>query len=53
MVVTALEAKMTGSGWSDHDHSRLAIDEDDPYGNNPYSVPMPPDTTGDPKWEKQ
>jgi hypothetical protein len=31
----------------------MAIDIDDPYGNNPYSVPLPPDTTGDPKWEKQ
>jgi len=30
-----------------------AIDADDPYGNNPYSVPLPLDTTGDPKWEKQ
>ena len=31
----------------------MAIDIDDPYGNNPYAVPLPPDTTGDPKWEKQ
>jgi len=31
----------------------MSIDPDDPYGNNPYGVPLPAFTLGDPKWERQ
>ena len=31
----------------------MSIDPDDPYGNNPYGIPLPACTTGDPKWERQ